>query len=83
MLGAAQIGPAVAQIQREARKRAREPLQIIAGMVFSPHAPYQTRLRLDELAQAGVDYVIAHFGRYADANEFARAAENFMRIAQS
>jgi probable F420-dependent oxidoreductase len=83
MLGTGKIGPAVAQIQREAQKRVREPLQIIAGMVFSPDAPDQTRVRLDELAQAGVDYVIAHFGRYADADEFARAAEIFMRIAQS
>ncbi len=78
MLRAAEMGPAVARVKREAAAKGKSNLEIVARSGFPLDDPPRARDRLAQYQQAGVTYVILDLGRYADSAQFIREAETFM-----
>jgi probable F420-dependent oxidoreductase len=77
----AQLAPALAELERRARDSGRPRLEV-ACLVPTPldEPPAETARRLRAFQDAGVDRLIAAFGRYRDADAFRRAVD---RLAAS
>jgi probable F420-dependent oxidoreductase len=84
MGGLRELRAGIASLTEQARALDRPTPSIIAGITLGDQAlptddPQPARGRLKALADLGVSYVIAHFGRYAGADEFRRFAERFIK----
>jgi probable F420-dependent oxidoreductase len=72
---AAQLAPAVAELQRRAREAGRPPLEVACLAPLRMGEPAERGAdRLRALRDAGVTRVIGAIGRYPDAEAFRRAA---------
>jgi probable F420-dependent oxidoreductase len=78
MLRAGDLKDAVARVKSQAAARGRSQLEIVARSGFPMDDLAKARQRLKDYEDAGVTYVIADWGRYADTAQFSRDAETFI-----
>ena len=78
MLPTEKLAPEVASLRDQARARGRAEPEIVVrrGLKLDDHSGARARLEADRAA--GASYFILDLGRYADENDFARGAEQFM-----